>query len=76
MKPKNILLSVALLLTTASCDEGNKPASDLITVDVTTDYPEKELVLQDIFDVEYVPLETTDEFVTKAMVKADGQSRQ
>ena len=70
MKPKNILLSVALLLTIASCDEGNKPASDLITVDVTADYPEKELVLQDIFDVEYVPLETTDEFVTKAMVKA------
>ena len=70
MKPKNILLQSSAAFTIASCDEANKPASDLITVDVTADYPEKELVLQDIFDVEYVPLETTDEFVTKAMVKA------
>ena len=70
MKPKNILLSSIFLLAMFSCNGGKTSTSDLITVDVTADYPEKELVLQDIFDVEYVPLETTDEFVTKAMVKA------
>ena len=70
MKPKNILLSSIFLLAMFSCNGGKPSTSDLITVDVTANYPEKELVLQDIFDVEYVPLETTDEFVTKAMVKA------
>ena len=33
---------------------------DLIVVDVSKDYPKKELILQDLFDVEYIPLETTD----------------
>ena len=70
MKPKNILLSSIFLLAMFSCNGGKPSTSDLITVDVTANYPEKELVLQDIFDVEYVPLETTDEFVTQAMVKA------
>ena len=70
MKPKNILLSSIFLLAMFSCNGGKPSTSDLITIDVTANYPEKELVLQDIFDVEYVPLETTDEFVTKAMVKA------
>ena len=70
MKPKNILLSSIFLLAMFSCNGGKPSTSDLITIDVTANYPEKELVLQDIFDVEYVPLETTDEFVTQAMVKA------
>ena len=52
MKPKNILLSSIFLLAMFSCNGGKPSTSDLITVDVTTDYPEKELVLQDIFDVE------------------------
>ena len=36
--------------------------------------PQKELLLQDIVDVEYVPLETTDEFITHGAVKAVGPS--
>ncbi len=31
------------------------------TIDVTKTYPHKEIVLQDIADVEYIPLETTEE---------------
>ena len=30
--------------------------------------PEKELILQDIMDVEYIALETTDEFITHGNV--------
>jgi hypothetical protein len=33
----------------------------------------KELILQDFLDVEYIPLETTDEFLTSAYVQAIGK---
>jgi hypothetical protein len=40
----------------------------LITVDVTASYPQKELILQDFMDVEYIPLETNDEFICQDLV--------
>ncbi len=72
MKKTNTFLAI-LLLMMAACGEGNKQATEIITVDVSANYPEKELILQDIMDVEYVPLETTDEFITKGVVKAIGK---
>ncbi|WP_302430433.1 6-bladed beta-propeller, partial [Phocaeicola coprophilus] len=47
-----------------SCNQADKD-SKYITVNVNENYPEKELVLQDFMDVEYIPLETTDEFITQ-----------
>ncbi|MDY6256031.1 MAG: 6-bladed beta-propeller, partial [Bacteroidales bacterium] len=46
-----------------------------ITVDVTkSSYsPKKELVLQDFMDVEYIPMETNDEFVNQGYVNAIGE---
>ncbi len=44
----------------------------LITIDVKASYPEKELILQDFMDVEYIPLETKPEFVTQGVVMAMG----
>ena len=38
-----------------------KADNNLISVDVNKNYPKKELILQDLFDVEYLPLETKDE---------------
>ena len=35
---------------------------------VTKSYPEKELIIQDFMDVEYIALETTDEFLTQGVV--------
>ena len=55
------LLSTVLLF---GCGSGVKTENDLITIDVAKSYPEKELILQDLFDIEYIPLETSDEFVT------------
>jgi hypothetical protein len=50
---------------------GCKQATDdFITVDVSKSYPEKELILQDFMDVEYIPLETTDDFLTQGVVMA------
>jgi hypothetical protein len=46
--------------------------SKYITVNVNENYPEKEIVLQDFMDVEYIPLETTDEFITQGAVLSIG----
>ena len=45
----------------------------LMTLDVKADYPEKEWVVQDFLDVEYIPLETNEEFITQGSVKAIGK---
>jgi hypothetical protein len=39
-----------------------------ITVDVRASYPEKELILQDFMDVEYIALETSDDFLCQGRV--------
>lgn len=46
---------------------------NFITVDVTANYPKKELILQDFMDVEYVLLESVDEFVCQGFVQAIGK---
>ena len=50
-----------------NCNQADKD-SKYITVNVNENYPEKEIVLQDFMDVEYIPLETTDEFITQGAV--------
>ena len=42
----------------------NIKSGDIITIDVTKSYPKKEIALQDIADVKYIPLETKDGFYT------------
>lgn len=72
MKKSSITL-VALLLVLMGCG-GDKTATDsLVTVDVTANYPKKELILQEFMDVEYIPLETSDEFITKGKVMDVGK---
>lgn len=72
MKIQNLIL-VFILLVVAGCGKNKQQADDLITVDVTTNYPKKELVLQDFMDVEYIALETTDEFLTQGLVRDVGK---
>jgi hypothetical protein len=65
---------IVLAVVMSGCGKGNNQATDeLITVDVTASYPEKELILQDFMDVEYVALETTDEFLTQGVVEDIGK---
>ena len=78
MKRAKSILAIILVVVTG-CGESNRQSTvirsndDLITVDVTKSYPKKELILQDFMDVEYIPLETTDEFVTYGRVRAVGR---
>ncbi|MDR0795159.1 MAG: 6-bladed beta-propeller [Tannerella sp.] len=71
MKKENSILATILLLLLTGCG-GDKHSNDdaFITVDVTKNYPKKELILQDIADVEYIPLETTDEFINRGLVRS------
>lgn len=69
---KDLLIGACLLLAMAGCsssavDEG------LVVIDVKAGHPDKELALQDFMEMEYVPLETTDEFVTQGDVLAVGE---
>jgi hypothetical protein len=69
-------LSVMILLMMAGCigcTPSATQSNDFITVDVTASYPQKELILQDFLDVEYIPLETSDEFITTAHIQAIGK---
>ena len=50
---KRTIYSAAMLLALLStaCGSGNKEASELPQIDVNTNYPEKEICLQDVADV-------------------------
>lgn len=65
---------IILLAILVSCGSKGQSTNDIITVDVSANYPEKELILQDFMDVEYIALETTDEFITQGSVKAIGKN--
>nr|WP_321522006.1 6-bladed beta-propeller [uncultured Macellibacteroides sp.] len=65
---------VIILIIVAGCSQSGIQREDLITVNVTAQYPKKELILQDFMDVEYIPLETTDEFLCQGSIWAVGKN--
>lgn len=70
---KRIFAIVTIILIVISgCGENKQSTNKLAIVDVAKHHPEKELILQDFMDVEYIPLETNDEFVTQGKVMAIG----
>lgn len=70
-------ISVMILFIIAGCRGGEQSGTqneDIITVDVTKSYSsKKELILQDFMDVEYIALETNDDFVNQGFVQAIGK---
>lgn len=74
MKKANLIL-IMLLLVMAGCGGGKQPVEDLIAVNVTkSSFPKKELILQDFMDVEYIALETKDDFLNQGWVQAVGKN--
>lgn len=71
---RSLILSgfFCLYMAMIGCVE-KQDKQDVISVDIKSDYPERLLTLQDIAEVEYVALETTDEFVTHGAVQAVGK---
>jgi hypothetical protein len=68
------LFLVIVLSAIIGCVENKQSTDDIITVDVTeTNYPKKELILQDFMDVEYIPLETNDDFLNQGFVMDIGE---
>ena len=70
---KTFITAIVMMATLVAC-ESTSSKLELVTINVETDYPEKELILQDFVDVEYIPLETNDEFINKGWVKAVGKN--
>ena len=68
-----ITIPAILLFALAGCGKDKQSTNELITVDVTVSYPKKELILQDFMDVEYIPLETKDDFICQGLVLAIGK---
>jgi hypothetical protein len=76
MKRVNTILVILLPLALVTESRGQRVAvnDDLITVDVRKSYShKKELILQDFMDVEYVALETNDDFVNQGLVADIGK---
>lgn len=72
MESAHLAASLFLMALLAGCGKENKE-TNIITVDVNASHPEKELILQDFMDVEYIPLETNDEFITQGDVMDIGE---
>ena len=72
MKRINVVIVLFLMLGWIGCSKDNE-AANVVVVDIAGNYLKKELLLQDFMDVEYIPLETNDEFVTQGDVMAVGK---
>ena len=67
-------IGITTLFAMTGCRGGHSSTDEFITVDVDEGYStKKELVLQDFMDVEYIPLETNDEFINQGYVQAVGE---
>lgn len=71
---ETITILAMLLFLLAGCGGSKQSAEDFITVDVTKSYPKKELILQDFMDVEYIPLETSDDFLCQGFLQDVGEN--
>lgn len=69
-----IFIGVTILFIMTGCGGSHSSTDAFITVDINESYStKKELVLQDFMDVEYIPLETNDEFINQGCVEAVGK---
>ena len=71
---KYLILALALSFVCLQ-EQTNDKNIQLVTVDVAKDYPPKEVWLQDIADIEYIPLATTDSVLVNSdfsVVSNDG----
>ena len=74
MKKAIFILAIFLIVTAESRGQRQTGNDDFIKVDVTKNYsPKKELILQDFMDVEYIALETNDDFLNQGVMQDIGK---
>ena len=74
MEKVNTIFAIIILIIVVGCKGDKKSTDEFITVDITKSYTsKKELILQDFMDVEYIPLETNDNFVNQGFVMDMGK---
>ena len=74
MKKIIFILAIIFIVRTESNGQGKTGNDDFITVDVRKNYStKKELILQDFMDVEYIALETNDDFINQGVVMDIGE---
>lgn len=67
-----VVFFLSIVMGMVGCKQLNT-TDTLVSIDVNVNYPEKNLILQDFMDVEYIPLESTDKFVTQGDIMAIGR---
>ena len=63
MKTQKLILLLSFFLIGTQLISSQSKKGDLPVFDFSKDYPQKKLRLQDMADIEYVPLETTDDIL-------------
>lgn len=63
MKTQKLILLLSIFLIGTQLISSQSKTGDLPIFDFSKDYPQKKLRLQDMADIEYVPLETTDDIL-------------
>lgn len=63
---KHIFLLLCLLVAICSCKQKNNETTEIIVVNVAKDYPSKNIFLQDIADIEYIPIASSDSFLVNS----------
>ena len=63
MKQKAFIILLSMIL--CGCQSGSQQSKtgELVEIDISKNYPTKEIHLQNVADIEYIPLETTDDIL-------------
>ena len=68
-KNANLILFALLFFISNQTINSQSKTSGLPVIDLTHDYPKKDMYLEDIADTEYIPLETTDDILLSGEAK-------
>lgn len=62
--------ALVLALLATGCGDANQKSSVLPQIDVNVNYPEKEICLQDVAEVSYIPLDSKDDMLFSGNVRS------
>ncbi|MDR0962373.1 MAG: 6-bladed beta-propeller [Mediterranea sp.] len=71
MNKLKFISACTLIILISGCG-GKNHITSVPVIEVNEDLPTMKLIVQDFMNVEYIPLETTDEFITQGVIKAIG----